>query len=165
MNSESGVVKCSQCGEKHDLIDMEVAFGMPDDYFGLEEDERNSRGKITSDFCQLDDRYFVRSVIPIPVLDRTEIYCWGIWVELSKDDFEKTYNTWEDADVSHVPKLMGKLANDLHEYENIIGIEGELQLKADSRPFFYITKESALRSDQTDGITVDDTARYYHYIA
>jgi len=165
MESESKLVKCSQCGEEHDLIDMEVTFGMPDDYFNLGANDREARGKINNNFCQLDDRYFVRSVIPIPVLDRTEIYCWGVWVELSKDDFFKAYDTWEDDDVSHIPKLSGKLANDLPEYENTIYMEGRLELKSDSRPFFYVSEESELKSDQSYGITVNDTTRYYHYIA
>ena len=144
---------------------MEVSFGMPDDYFSLGENDRESRGKISNNFCQLDERYFVRSVIPIPVLDRTEIYCWGVWVELSKDDFFKTYDTWEDGDVSHIPKLSGKLANDLPEYKNAICMQGKLELKSDSRPFFYVSEASELKSDQVNGITVNDTARYYHYIA
>jgi len=165
MASESKLVKCSQCGEEHDLIDMEVSFGMPDDYFNLGEEDREGRGKINNNFCQLDERYFVRSVIPIPVLDRAEKYHWGVWVELSKDDFFKTYDTWEEDDVSHIPKLSGMLANDLPEYENAICMQGKLELKSDSRPFFYISEESELKTDQVNGITVDDTTRYYHYIA
>jgi len=165
MERESKLVKCSQCGEEHDLIDMEVAFGMPDDYFHMAEEDREERGKISNDFCQLDERYFVRSIIPVPVLDRDEIYCWGVWVELSKDDFFKAYDTWEDDDLSHMPKLSGKLANDLPEYKNATYLEGKLELKNESRPFFYVTEESGLMMDQASGITVDDTARYYHYIA
>jgi hypothetical protein len=149
MEPESKLVKCSQCGEEHDLIDMEVAFGMPDDYFNLNDEDREARGKITNDFCQLDERYFVRSVIPVPVIGWTEIYCWGVWVELSKDDFFNAYDTWKDDDVSHIPKLRGKLANDLPEYENAILMEGKIELKNDSRPFFYVSEELELKSDQT----------------
>ena len=165
MNAKNHPVRCPQCGDEHDLVDMEVAFGMPDDFFSLAEGERNSRGKISDDFCQLDDRYFVRSVIPVPVKDRAGIYCWGVWVELNKDDFFKTYDTWDEDDVSHIPKLAGKLANALPDYENTISLSGELQLKSDSRPFFYVSEDSNLKTDQSTGITTSDAARYYHHVA
>jgi len=165
MNSDPEKVICPQCGKEHSPIDMEAVFGMPDDYFALEENERKNRGKISSDFCQLDERYFVRSVIPIPVIDRGNNYCWGVWIELSKDDFFKAFDTWEDDDVSHIPKLKGRLANDLPEYKSTIDLDGELELRADTRPFFYVTKDSRLKEDQENGVTTDDTARYYHYFA
>ena len=165
MNSDPEKVLCPQCGEEHNTIDMEAVFGMPDDYFNLDENERYNRGKISSDFCQLDERYFVRSVIPVPVTDRINDYCWGVWIELSKDDFFKAFDTWDDEDVSRIPKLKGKLANDLPEYDNTLKLEGEIELKADTRPFFYAIENSRLKLDQENGVTSDDTARYYHYFA
>ena len=165
MEAESNIVSCSQCGKEHDIDQMEVSFGMPDDFFELSEEERQSRGKITSDFCQLDKRYFVRSIIPIPVLDRSINYCWGVWVELSKEDFTTTYDTWDDEDVSKIRRLNGNLANALPEYKNLTAVKGELELRGDSRPLFFASEKSKLFSDQNNGITVDDTTRYYHYIA
>ncbi|MDX1605697.1 MAG: DUF2199 domain-containing protein [Candidatus Competibacterales bacterium] len=165
MNSDPKNVICPECGQEHSPMDMEAAFEMPDDYFYLDENERKNRGKISSDFCQLDERYFVRSVIPIPVTDQVNNYCWGVWVELSKDDFLKVFDTWEEDDVTHIPKLKGKLANDLPEYESTIDLEGELELRSDTRPLFYVIKESRLKRDQENGVTTDDTARYYHYFA
>jgi len=165
VNDNNHLVKCPQCGDEHELFDMEVAFGMPDDFFALPEDERNDRGKISDDFCQLGDRYFVRSVIPIPVNDRTEIYCWGVWIEVTEDDFFTTFNTWEEDDVSHIPRLAGTLANELPGYEDTVSLRGELELKSDSRPFFHVSEESKLKADQSSGITTNDAARYYHHVA
>ena len=163
MNSH--IVKCPQCGKEHDITEMEVSFTMPDEYFCLSEEDRSNRGKITKNFCQLDDRYFVRSLIPIPVLDRDDMYCWGVWIEVEKDDFFTIYNTWEDEDLSDIPKLNGTLANDLPEYEISIGLKGDLKLRNDTRPFFTVSDLSKLKTDQLNGITTEDVTRYYHYIA
>jgi hypothetical protein len=144
---------------------MEVSFGMPDDFFKLSEKERIDRGKITNDFCQLDKRYFIRSIFPIPVLDRSINYCWGVWVELSKEDFTTAYDTWDDVDVSRIPRLKGILANVLSEYIDLTAVKGELELRSDSRPLLLVSEKSKFFSDQNNGITIDDTIRYYHYIA
>ena len=165
MNDTSQLVKCSHCGEMHDPAAMEVAFGQPDDYFALAQDAREQRGQIGSDFCRLDGRYFIRCVAPIPVVDSEQNYSWGIWVEISKDDFRTAQKTWEDDDVSHIPRIDAKLANSLREYKDSKGLKGEIELRSDSRPFFYILQNSRFQQDQNNGITNDDISRYYHYFA
>ena len=164
MIDESKLVKCSQCGDYHDIEKAEVSFSLPDEYFMLDEDEKNSRGKADSNFCQLDNRFFVRSVVPIPVLDRDDFYCWGAWSEVMKDDFKMIIDTWEDVDVSNYSAISADLANEVPEYQNSIGLSGDLILKSETRPFFYIKQESRFKSDQLSGITVEDIIRYYHYI-
>lgn len=165
METGSNTASCPQYGKEHEVDQMEVSVGMPDDFFALTEEERIDRGKITSDFCQLDKRYFVRSLIPIPVLERSQNYRWGVWVELSKEDFTTAYDTWDDEDVSQIPGLKGNLANILSEYKNLTAVKGELELKSDSRPLCFASEKSKLFSDQNNGITADDTISYYHYIA
>jgi len=144
---------------------MEVAYALPDAYFRLSEDERNRRGRATSDFCQLDDRYFIRSVIPVPVYDRDQIYCWGVWAEVSTEGFHTAYDTWNDDDVSHIPRIPCALANAVPEYEHSLGLAGELELRSDTRPFFYLSEPSRFTDDQRNGVTTNDTLRYYHHVA
>lgn len=157
-------VKCSQCDELHNVLDIEKAFGLPDEYFDLSKEEREKRGKSSSDFCQFDSRYFIRSVTPIPVLDREGDYCWGTWVEVSASDFFTAHDTWNDDDVSHIPRLEAKLANHIPEYEESLGLAGVIELRADSRPLFYISDASRFRQDQIHGITIEDTLRYFHNV-
>ncbi len=155
---------CPHCGKAHDIGEIEMAYAFPDDYFALPEVERARRGRITPDFCQLDRRCFIRAVIPVPMLDCAQPYCWGAWIEMSQEHFMIAYTTWEDDDVSYLPRLTGRLANRLHEYEASKGLIGELELKEDTRPFFYVLEDSALKQDQHLGITCDDAVRYYHNV-
>jgi len=162
---ESNLIRCPQCGELHDPQDMEVAYGFPDAYFRLSETERSRRGEASSDFCRLDDRYFIRSVIPVPVGAGGQIYCWGVWAEVAEQGFFTAYDTWNDDDVSHIPRIPGVLANAVPEYESSLGLTGELELHSERRPSFYLTEPSRFTDDQRNGVTVEDILRYYHYVA
>jgi len=75
MTSSDQFVKYSQCDELHNVMDIERSFRLPDAYFALSYEERSARGKPSDDFRQLNSRYFIRSVAPIPVLDREGVYC------------------------------------------------------------------------------------------
>lgn len=165
MTDDGNSVACSECGAAHDIGEIEVAYGLLDDYFMLSREQREARGRANSDFCQLDNRFFVRSVIPVPLPEPDRYYCWGVWVELPRENCRIAYDTWEDEDVSRIPRLKGKLANGLREYENSKGLLGELELRPDSHPFFYIVEESRLMHDLHSGITAEDAVRYYHQIA
>lgn len=165
-NARAGaLVRCSQCGHLHDIRDSEVSFRFPDDYAELPEIERDKRAKATPDFCQLDQRFFIRCVAPVPVLDGGREYCWGVWVEIAEADFRLAYATWDDEDVSHIPRLQARLANAVPEYKNAKGLRGEIALKPDRRPVLCIIQDSAFRDDQLNGVTRQDTLRYYHYVA
>jgi hypothetical protein len=165
MDDAQRLVKCSQCGELHDLRNMEVAYALPDAYFELTEEEREARGSATPDFCQLDERYFVRSVAPVPVIGEERPYCWGIWVEVSHSDFLTIHRTWNDADVSEMPRMGASVANALPEYESALGLGGEIELRADSRPFFFVLDESRFKDDQRSGVRAEDVTRYHHHVA
>ncbi len=157
-------IRCSHCGELHDIGEIEASFELPDAYFELSDEERESRGILKGDFCQLDERYFIRSLIPVPVLGQEDEYCWGVWVELSKSDFLIAWDNYDEEDVSSIQKMEATLANDVFEYEGSLGLEGDFQLNPDMRPFFFITQESRFKDDQLNGITLEDTIRYFHQL-
>ena len=163
--SAGGKKKCATCGEWHDVDRMEVAFSSPDAYLAIPKEERDSRVKLNADFCSIDDRrFFVRGVIPVPVPARDRDYCWGVWAEVNEADFRAIVETWNAKDVSGLEPIHGIVANAVPEYEGALGLKLQLHLKADSRPFMYVTEESDFRQDQVVGVSLADLDRYFHYI-
>jgi hypothetical protein len=57
-------VKCSKCGQYHDIYNAEISFKYPDAYGLLGKDERGTRTKIDDNFCKIDQSdYFVKALL------------------------------------------------------------------------------------------------------
>jgi len=96
------------------------------------------------------------------VLEREQNYGWGVWIEISESDFKNVVRTWDDEDVSHIPRFPGRIANAVSQYSYSLGLLGDIELHAEHRPFFYVTEESMFRDDQNNGITEQDVIKYIH---
>ena len=78
--------QCAVCGQKHEAL-PDLGFTWPDYYFGVPEDERESRVRGNSDTCRIDEYCFVRGVILMPLIDRDESFGIGAWVSQHPDNF------------------------------------------------------------------------------
>jgi hypothetical protein len=153
---------CSVCGKDHPEEDIERSFRLPDPVFALSEEEREARAKIASNFCALEDRVFVRGLIPVPVNGKSNPYCWGVWAEVSWDSYSELYNTWHQRDCADLKQLEGTLANELPGYDGTVGLPVRIVRQADTRPFFFILCDHPLQHDQRDGISPDMPSHYAH---
>ena len=153
---------CGSCGETHNLGDMELGYSLPDEYFELSELDRFKRGKANSDFCLLDDRCFVRGVVPIPIEGRNSSYNWGVWAEVSQSDFQIIFDTWLEDDVTQLQPIEAVLANTIPEYKECSRAKLKLILKSDTRPLFYCIGAGRLAQEQEHGINITDLVRYAH---
>jgi hypothetical protein len=53
------------------------------------------RGELTSDRCVIDDEYFfIRGLVEVPVIDSDGPFAWGVWVSLSKANFQRATVLW-----------------------------------------------------------------------
>jgi hypothetical protein len=152
---------CSTCGQQHAGLPMDYSFGLPDDVYALDYLARYLRSRSNNDLCTLDEtRHFVRGVIPIPFEGSEETYCWGVWVEVSREDHDK-YVRGYDEDLSAEPSFPGKLANDIPGHGGTIGLPVIARFDAPGkRPNYYLEASSShlLAQDQQQGI---DAARHH----
>ncbi len=85
---------------------------MPDEVFALGPD-RERRAVIGRAFVALDDaRFFVRCLLPIPV-EGYGNWSAGVWIEVTKADFERVRAVWDDAEAYPALTFSGTIANDL----------------------------------------------------
>ena len=80
---------CSRCGEIHSGMPG-YSFDAPWPWFIIPEKEGVSRGTLTTDYCILrNEDFFIRAYLEIPVIDHVEPFIRGVWVSLSRQNFER----------------------------------------------------------------------------
>lgn len=141
-------VPCERCGEQHDIEALEPSLMRPNAYLAVPEAERGRRTKATNDFCVVDDgtdaseRWFVRGLLPFPVLGVERPCCWGIWCEVSAQDFEAIKRLWNDPDQCRHPPFVAKVANDLDGYPSTAGLRGALSFRDPKQiPYFELSPD------------------------
>jgi hypothetical protein len=91
--------KCSCCGQMHEGSPS-IGYKAPDQYACLSEEQKESMGKLDSDFCTIThDRatdYFIRAVLEVPIHGIEEPFLWGVWVSLSEKSFMRYYETYDE---------------------------------------------------------------------
>ena len=129
----------------------------PDAWAALSYAEREKRGELSSDQCFIDDQcFFIRGLVEIPVFDGNGPFAWGTWVSLSKANFERTSELWEEPSRVNEPSYFGWFSNSLPGYPETlnhkvavhscaVGIRPFLELEATGHP---------LALEQANGITL-----------
>ena len=149
-------MECGCCGKDIGEIAFDKCYKMPDEIWSLSGPEREERAQIDSDLCRLDERYFIRGVAYIPVLETDQFYGWGIWAEIPKEQFFEYVKSYKE-DNSSKPRFSGIAANEIPSYPNTIGLELTVQLGNESqRPTFYFSGNShLLAKEQVQGISLE----------
>jgi hypothetical protein len=146
---------CATCGQEHSGLPQDYSFGLPDEVFELDYLAQYLRCRSNNDLCTLDEsRYFIRGVIPIPFEASEEEYCWGVWVEVSREDHDKYVRGYDD-DLSAEPSFAARLSNDIPGYGGTLGLPVTVYFSAmGQRPKYYLdaTSEHPLARDQQQGI-------------
>jgi hypothetical protein len=146
---------CSCCGKVYN--EMPLCFGgeYPDYYFTVPAEEREGRIELKESLYIIDDHYFQRGRLIIPILDHHEDLVFNVWTSISKDNFEIRNNLWNDPlRINHQP-YFGWLQTVIPTYSNTLNIktrarENEVGLI----PNIEIIEENhQLLIDQQNGLT------------
>lgn len=69
---------CGCCGKQFNTLPLDFASRAPDHWFQIQEDQRQSRAKLTSDVCVIDEKdFFVRGCLEIPIIGHADCFTWG----------------------------------------------------------------------------------------
>ncbi len=82
---------------------------------------------------------------------------WGVWVQVSEDDFHRYLELWEKDGVEEEPPLRGWLSGGVPAYPGSCGLEVSVHLHSDNqRPLFRVVSDRhPLGVDQRRGITME----------
>lgn len=155
--------KCQTCAETH--VGMPT-FGAakPLSWYAVPEEERESRCRCSSDTCVIDEKFFfVRGCIEIPVHGYSDPFVWGVWVSLSKDNFEKWSAAFEEPRRSHIGPFFGWLDAMLKPYPATANLKTRVHLRNDGiRPFIELEPtDHPLAVEQRTGIDVTRVSEIY----
>jgi hypothetical protein len=148
---------CTQCKGWHPGLPLDWAFDAPHHWDQMPEAERSSRGHLNLDFCSIDDQdFFVRSLIEIPIIGSEERFYWGVWVSLSRQNFQRTMELWDSPKRLEEPPYFGRLSNNISVYPDTLNLKATVSAKElEWRPFIELEPtDHPLAVEQRTGITV-----------
>jgi hypothetical protein len=106
---------------------------LPEPVFVLDEDEREERARVGDDSAVLrdpaGDRYFVRSLLELPIEGEEGYFGYGTWIEVTREDFDALGELWHDAECWRSTPFPGVLANELTPYEGTEGLPVAIRLR------------------------------------
>ena len=143
-------VRCSICGNEHDLGNIEPSFRRPDAYFAVPPEQRQRRINETDDACLIasadghDLACFIRAVLKVPIIDQSRPIGWGLWVEVDHEAYWRVASVSDDPNQHTEPPFACTVANDIPRYPSTRGLPGVIQLAGPRlRPLLTLTPESS----------------------
>jgi hypothetical protein len=152
------VYQCTRCEKVHEGLPA-MTFDAPYYYYLLTEAERAARAVLTDDFCVVDgEDYFVRTVLEIPILGYADRLHWGVWSSLSRDNFGRYRDAFDDHDQSKLEPIFSWLASSLPDYPETLNIRSRIvPCDGRMRPQVELAPDEShpLALDQRNGISLE----------
>lgn len=133
---------CAKCGVPTALRDF--AYQLPDCIWAQRESQRSSRN--SGDFAELDERRFVRGLLPVK-LENGEEFRYGVWLEVDRTTFDEVRSSWNDEVRYPELRFAAKIANAAPPWrKRILGVEVDVGVRDQkSRPFVVAARERWLQ--------------------
>lgn len=154
--------ECPNCGNWHEGMPT-FAARAPLYYYSINENERTSRCILSSDECVIDGEYFfVRGCIELPVHGASEPFIWGVWVSLSKANFQSFRDVYNQGKSSHIGPFFGWLSAELPLYPSTENLKTMIHLRDNGiRPYIELEPtDHPLAIEQRTGISVQRVANF-----
>jgi hypothetical protein len=113
--SEEMGYTCRSCGQRHDGLPM--SYGTDAPAYWSESFATDGDSVLDEELCVIQgEHFFIRGRVVIPVVDASAEFDWGVWVSLSRANFERAVSLWTDPDREREPPYFGWLSTDLPLY-------------------------------------------------
>ncbi|MGC5009071.1 DUF2199 domain-containing protein [Streptomyces sp. DT203] len=114
---------------------------------------------LSPDLCVIHaQHYFVRGLIEIPVIGSDEVFSWGVWVSLSRENFSRAADRWVMPGRESEKPYFGWLTTDLPVYSpTTLDLKTNVHTRpVGERPFVELEPtDHPLAVEQRTGITRD----------
>jgi hypothetical protein len=132
-------------------------FNAPDVWNALSPEAREQRGELSSDQCVIDqEHFFIRGLVQIPIIHADGPFEWGVWVSLSKANFDRATTLWHDPNRVNEPTYFGWLCNSIPGYPETLHLKTAVRTRdVGLRPLVELEPtDHQLSIEQHSGITV-----------
>jgi len=159
--------KCNTCEEWHTGPCLDFSYSSPA-YWSAENEEANQINRFNSgseelptnlldeDICILDgEHYFVRGILPLPIMGTSETFRWGVWGSLSLENFKKLIAMDDDPKRVELEPMFSWLSNYIDEYPETRNLKMYAHIQEPgSRPIFELEPtDHPLSQEYHHGIT------------
>ncbi|MFR9756314.1 DUF2199 domain-containing protein [Streptomyces sp. TR06-5] len=147
---------CTCCGKRHGELPMNYFAAAPyvwDPSFADAPD-----CLLSADQCVIRaQHYFVRGLIEIPVIGGDEVFSWGVWVSLSRDNFSRAGDLWDTPGRESEKPYFGWLTTELPTYPSTLDLKTHVHTRpVGERPLVELEPTGhPLAVEQRTGITRD----------
>ncbi len=146
---------CSTCGQSHDGVPTSYGYEAPWSWYTVPNGERAQRCFLNADYCVIDNRdFFVRGCLELPIIGSDEPFIWGVWVSLSKANFEREQGLASNPErVSEAP-YFGWLSSRLEIYPDTAILRTNAHTReVGARPYIELQpNDHPLALEQLNGI-------------
>ncbi|MFF9240468.1 DUF2199 domain-containing protein [Streptomyces sp. NPDC014801] len=112
---------------------------------------------LSSDQCVIHGEHcFVKGLIEIPVIGSDEVFSWGVWVSLSRENFSRAANLWNRPGREDERPYFGWLTTDLPVYSpTTLNLKTNVHTRpVGERPYVELEPtDHPLACEQRTGIT------------
>lgn len=156
MTSDRGFT-CSCCGARHGELPMSYTAAAPDVWDPGFTDADDCL--LSSDQCVIHaQHYFVKGLIEIPVIGTDDVFSWGVWVSLSRENFSRAADLWDTPGREAEKPYFGWLTTELPAYpSSTLNLKTNVHTRpVGERPFVELEPtDHPLAVEQRTGITLD----------
>lgn len=148
---------CRCCGKEFHTLPLSFALVAPDPWFAIPENERDSRARLGSDQCIIDDKeFYIRGCLELPVQGCDDPFVWNIWVSVSEASFSRIGELWDAEIRDREPPFFGWLCNELAVYPKTFGLKTNVHLRNNGiRPLIVLEPtDHPLAVEQRRGISL-----------
>ena len=147
---------CKTCGKRHEGPPLSYGSEAPAVWYDIPENERAERALISSDHCEIDNKFFfVIGNIEIPIVGTNQVFSWSVWVSLSDKNYRKILESWNIAGREREPAYFGWLSTSLPAYPETLNLKTMVHTRpVGERPYIEIEPTNHLLAiEQRNGIT------------
>ena len=135
----------------------DIQMKLPDALWALDEWSRYRSGKFCRDFATIEPegearRTYLFAVLDVPLVEESDVFTWGIWVEVSPEDHNLYLDRIQTPDAEGLV-FEGRIANEIPGAEDALGSRVRVRCFADRRPAAEALEGSILEA-QRKGLTL-----------
>lgn len=145
--------KCGSCDDWHTGPCLD--FGYDEPYYWRKEYE-GEKSHLNEDFCSIDDRdFFIRGVIELPVIGSEEVFRWGVWGSLSRENLERLLKISDSQDRVELPPMFSWLSTQIQGYPETLNLKmyAHIQESGQRSRFELEPTDHPLTQEQQKGIS------------
>ena len=148
---------CNCCGKVYNGIPLCFGNSYPDYYYSIPRDEREERIELTESLCVIDNHFFHRGRVIIPIIDYSEDLIFNVWTTISKENFELRNDLWNEPNRIDQDPYFGWLQTIIPTYGDTLNIKTmAYEAEVGLIPYIEVIEDNhSLLRDQQNGISFD----------